>query len=65
LRNLTCILCLFVIQDPLAWCFYSEKGTSKTNRVKHGAPRRIGIRVATFHDDAVFARALTIAKPGQ
>ena len=52
--------------DPLAWTFYSEdKKTASLERRKSGTPRRIGIRVATFHDDQVFGRALTIAKPGQ
>jgi len=52
--------------DPLAWTFYSEdKKTAGLKRSKNGTPRRIGIRVATFHDDQVFGRALTIAKPGQ
>ena len=37
--------------DPLAWTFYSEdKKTAGIERRKNGTPRRIGIRVATFHD---------------
>lgn len=36
--------------DPLAWTFYSEEKTSGLKRRKNGTPRRIGIRVATFHD---------------
>jgi hypothetical protein len=54
-------------QDPIAWTFYSEDPakTGSRPRAQNGSPRRVGIRVATFHDEAVIGRALTIAKPGQ
>jgi hypothetical protein len=43
--------------DYLSWTFYSEDpkktGVSGAVRSKAGSPRRIGIRVAEFHDDCV------------
>tara|TARA_B110000444_G_scaffold257110_1_gene294899 strand:- start:258 stop:1013 length:756 start_codon:yes stop_codon:yes gene_type:complete len=51
--------------DAIAWTFYSENGTSGLKRATHGAPRRIGIRVADYHDENRIGRALAFAKPGQ
>mgnify|MGYP004320145547 CR=1 FL=1 len=55
--------------DAIAWTFESTPktltaiGTSGRLPSK-GAPRRIGIRVADFHDENVIGRALSAAKPG-
>lgn len=55
--------------DYLSWTFYSEDsnktGVEGAIRAKSGSPRRIGIRVAEFHDECVIGKALTFAKPGQ
>ena len=39
--------------DTLAWTFYSEdpSKTATQRRAAHGAVRRVGIRVADFHDE--------------
>ena len=48
------------------WTFFSEDPTNTSKgRATHGSPRRIGIKVADFHDECKFGRALTFAKPGQ
>ena len=43
--------------DYLSWTFYSEDktktGVKDAVRAKAGSPRRIGIRPAEFHDDAI------------
>jgi hypothetical protein len=50
--------------DYLSWTFVSD-GSTGTKRATHGAPRRIGIRIADFHDDNTFAVAKGFAKQGQ
>jgi len=53
--------------DYLSWTFYGEDKakTGSMVRGKSGSPRRVGIRVAEFHDDCIIGKALTFAKPGQ
>jgi len=55
--------------DQIAWTFYSEDpsktGVGTAKRARHGGPRRVGIKQASFHDEHVIGRALTFAKPGQ
>ena len=52
--------------DLISWTFFSEDPTNTSKgRAAHGSPRRIGIKVADFHDECKFGRALTFAKPGQ
>lgn len=50
--------------DYLSWTFVSD-GKTDTKRATHGSPRRIGIRIADFHDDNTFAVAKGFAKQGQ
>jgi len=52
--------------DAIAWTFYSEalSGASRA-RATHGSPRRIGIKVADYHDENRIGRALSFAKPSQ
>ena len=50
--------------DYLSWTFVSD-GKPDTKRATHGSPRRIGIRMADFHDDNTFAVAKGFAKQGQ
>lgn len=51
--------------DTIAWTFYSESGTAGKARAAHGSVRRIGIKVADFHDECKIGRAINFAKPGQ
>lgn len=52
--------------DTIAWTFYSEDvSTSASTRAAHGSVRRIGIRVADFHDEHKIGRAINFCKPGQ
>lgn len=53
--------------DTIAWTFYSEsqKDTGSARRAAHGSVRRIGIRIAEFHDECKIGRAINFAKPGQ
>ena len=52
--------------DLISWTFFSEDSSNASKgRAAHGSPRRIGIKVADFHDECKFGRALTFAKPGQ
>ena len=39
--------------DTIAWTFYSEDPakTSTQGRAAHGSVRRVGIKVADFHDE--------------
>jgi len=52
--------------DTIAWTFFSEHGdTTSKIRSAHGSVRRVGIRVADFHDECKIGRAINFAKPGQ
>lgn len=52
--------------DQISWTFYSEDTkTSTLKRAAHGSVRRIGIKVADYHDEHVFGKSVTFAKPGQ
>lgn len=52
--------------DTIAWTFYSEnEKTSGARRAAHGSVRRIGIRIADFHDECKIGKAINFAKPGQ
>jgi len=54
------------VGDTLAWTFYSENDkTSTIKRQRTGAPRRVGLRIASYMDDCKIGRALTFARPGQ
>jgi hypothetical protein len=48
--------------DYLSWTFYSEDpektGVKDAVRSKNGGPRRVGIRVAEFHDDCIIGSLL-------
>jgi len=56
--------------DSIAWTFepsakaIASIGPAGGRLPSKGAPRRIGIRVADFHDENVIGRALSAAKPG-
>jgi len=52
--------------DYISWTFVSEdtNKTGSTRRATHGSPRRIGIKVADFHDENVIGKAEAFAKPG-
>ena len=40
------------VGDTLAWTFYSENDkTSTIKRQRTGAPRRVGLRIASYMDD--------------
>ena len=43
--------------DQIAWTFFSEDpsktGIPGANRARHGGPRRVGIKQASFHDEHV------------
>jgi len=52
--------------DTISWTFYSENNnTAGKSRAAHGSVRRIGIKVADFHDECKIGRAINFAKPGQ
>ena len=51
--------------DTIAWSFYTESGTAGSKRASHGSVRRIGIKVADFHDECKIGKAINFAKPGQ
>lgn len=51
--------------DTISWAFYSEMSTTSSTRATHGSVRRIGIKVADFHDECKIGRAINFAKPGQ
>jgi len=42
--------------DTISWAFYSEKATGASVRATHGSVRRIGIKVADFHDECKIGR---------
>lgn len=52
--------------DYISWTFLSEDPgkAGSTRRATHGSPRRVGIKVADFHDEHVIGKAETFAKPG-
>jgi hypothetical protein len=52
--------------DTIAWTFYSEHtDVAGAKRAAHGSVRRIGIRIADFHDECKIGKAINFAKPGQ
>lgn len=50
--------------DTIAWTFYSESQnhTGSSKRAAHGSVRRIGIRIADFHDECKIGKAINFAK---
>jgi len=51
--------------DMIAWTFECpEDLDNKTRLPSRNAPRRVGIRVADYHDENVIGRSLGFAKPG-